>query len=142
MTYRAYTENDVRVAVSESLSIADVLRKLGLKQAGGNYANIKRKLQTLNIDTSHFTGIGWNKDQQLKDWSDYKRASTLKPHLIKVRGNVCECCKNSLWLDKPIKLEIHHVDGDRTNNREENLQLLCPNCHSYTDTWRGRNRKG
>lgn len=49
-------------------------------------------------------------------------------------------CKLHKWLNFPITLEVHHIDGDRTNNNEENLQLLCPNCHSYTDNWRNRKR--
>ena len=45
----------------------------------------------------------------------------------------------SEWLGKPITLEVHHKDGNHQNNELENLQLLCPNCHSYTDNWRGKN---
>ena len=51
----------------------------------------------------------------------------------------CECCKLSDWLDQPISLELDHIDGTRTNHRLENLRLLCPNCHSQTRTWRGKN---
>jgi 5-methylcytosine-specific restriction endonuclease McrA len=57
-------------------------------------------------------------------------------HLIKFRGHKCESCGNTEWFNQPIKLEIHHIDGDRTNNNLENLQLLCPNCHSITPNWR------
>lgn len=61
--------------------------------------------------------------------------------LIKLRGRKCEKCGLEVWLDNPITLEIHHKDGDRSNNTLENLMLLCPNCHSYTPNWRGRGRK-
>ena len=65
----------------------------------------------------------------------------LKPKLIKMRGHKCEICLNSSWLNKPINLEVHHIDGDNTNNELKNLQLLCPNCHSYTDNYGIKNKK-
>ena len=59
-----------------------------------------------------------------------------------MRGRECEQCHNTLWLGQPINLEIHHKDGNHNNNLLDNLQLLCPNCHSYTDNWRGKNNTG
>ena len=61
--------------------------------------------------------------------------------LIQLRGMKCEKCGVTVWFDQPINLEIHHIDGDRTNNCLENLQLLCPNCHSYTNNYGSRNYK-
>lgn len=134
--YREYTNEDIVKYAKEVKSIAGLLRKLNLKTVGGNYANIKKNLQQLKVDTSHWSGQGWNKGQQLKDWSLYTRISHLKSHLIELRGHKCENCGNSEWFDQPIKLEVHHIDGNRTNNNLENLQLLCPNCHSLTPNWR------
>lgn len=134
--YKEYTDEDIIKYSKEVKSIAGLLKKLNLKVVGGNYANIKRNIQRLNIDTSHWTGQAWNKGEQLKDWSEYTRVSNLKKHLIKVRGHRCEKCNNAEWFGYPIKLEVHHIDGDKTNNDEDNLQLLCPNCHSITDNWR------
>ena len=134
--YRKYTDEDIITYAKEVKSLAGLLKKLGLKPVGGNYVNMNRNLQRLQIDTSHWTGRSWNKDKQLKDWSKYTRITRLKKHLINERGHICECCKASNWLGKPITLEVHHISGDRTDNRLENLQLLCPNCHSTTDTWR------
>lgn len=51
----------------------------------------------------------------------------------------CERCQNTTWLGNKIPLELHHKDGDRNNNEIENLELLCPNCHALTDTYRGKN---
>lgn len=51
----------------------------------------------------------------------------------------CERCGLSEWLGQPIPLELHHIDGDKNNNTLENFQLLCPNCHAFTDSYRGKN---
>jgi DNA-binding CsgD family transcriptional regulator len=53
----------------------------------------------------------------------------------------CEACGITEWLGRDLSLELHHVNGDGLDNRVENLQLLCPNCHSQTDTWGGRNAR-
>lgn len=139
--YREYSDDDIRIAAQKVYSIAGLLKELNLAVAGGNYANIKRKLQKLKIDCSHWTGMAWNKGQQLKDWSEYTRVANLKPHLIKKRGHKCEKCGRAAWLGVEIPLEVDHKDGDRTNNNEENLELNCCNCHALTPTWRGRKNK-
>ncbi len=51
----------------------------------------------------------------------------------------CECCGLTSWLEQPIPLELHHKDGNRNNNSLENYELLCPNCHAFTDSYRGKN---
>lgn len=51
----------------------------------------------------------------------------------------CECCGLTTWLNQEIPLELHHKDGNRHNNTIENFQLLCPNCHAFTDSYRGKN---
>lgn len=66
----------------------------------------------------------------------YEGKGSHKKVLIRERGHVCESCKNSEWLGRRITLELEHIDGDNKNNVRENLKLLCPNCHSYTPTWR------
>ncbi len=67
--------------------------------------------------------------------------NTLKRHLIKIRGYMCESCTHSTWMGKPIPLELHHIDGNRHNNTEENGKLLCPNCHTFTPNFKGKNIK-
>ena len=61
-------------------------------------------------------------------------AEGLKPAL-------CEKCQIKTWLGKPLQLELHHRDGNRKNHLLHNLELLCPNCHSQTDTFRAKNKK-
>ena len=67
----------------------------------------------------------------------------LKNRLYKegIKKKNCENCGISHWLDKPLALELHHLDGNRQNHLLNNLKLLCPNCHSQTDTFRSKNRK-
>lgn len=137
--YRKYTDGDVIEAAKNVKSLAGLLKKLGLRPAGGSFANMKRILQRLDVNTSHWTGQGWNKGEQLKDWSEYTKGAHLKPHLIRDRGHKCESCKLETWLRLPIYLEVHHIDGDRTNNHLENLQLLCGNCHPLTPNYKTKN---
>lgn len=56
-----------------------------------------------------------------------------------IKQHQCEKCNRTTWNGQPIPLELHHVDGNRFNNEIENFQLLCPNCHALTDSYRGRN---
>lgn len=136
--YIDYTDEEIIEKAKEVTSIAGLLRKLNLIVAGGNYYTIKKKLKQLNVDTNHWTGPAWNKGQQLKKWEEYSKSGHMRKHLIRRKNFTCESCFLNTWLDKPIALELHHIDGDRTNNSIENLQILCPNCHSFTDNYRGR----
>ena len=82
--------------------------------------------------------MNWNKDNHTADFS-FNGKGSHKIILLKERGHQCESCKLTIWLNLPITLELEHVDGDNCNNIKTNLKLLCPNCHSQTDTWKGKN---
>jgi 5-methylcytosine-specific restriction endonuclease McrA len=71
----------------------------------------------------------------------YRGRDNLKSRLIKegLKYGSCERCGLSEWRDGPVSIALHHINGDRLDNRLENLELLCPNCHSQTDTYSGRN---
>lgn len=64
----------------------------------------------------------------------------LKRCLIQNFGHKCSNCKNTEWMNKPIPLEIEHIDGNSQNNKKENLCLLCPNCHAQTSTYKAKNK--
>ena len=55
------------------------------------------------------------------------------------KEHCCECCGLTEWLNEPIPLELHHINGVKDDLRIENLAILCPNCHSFTDNYRGKN---
>ncbi len=148
-----YSKEDVIAAVAKNKSVAGVLRQLGLRPVGGNYKTVRRYIQSLNLDTSHFTGQGWNvglafrpksaiaDNEIFVEHSNYKCSWRLRERYKKATGiYYCEQCKLSEWQGYPIPLEIHHIDGDNTNNKMDNLQLLCPNCHALTNNYRGRAR--
>lgn len=139
--YKNYTDQDIVLNSAKSTSLSQLLKSLNLKMAGGNFNNMRRNLQRLNVNTDHWTGQAWNKNQRLKDWSKYSLTSSIKPHLIKSRGHKCEVCNNKEWMNNPIPLEVHHIDGNRINNELSNLQLLCGNCHALTNNWRNKKPK-
>lgn len=64
----------------------------------------------------------------------------IRNYLLLTREYKCNICKLSIWQDKPIPLEAHHKDGNHNNNSEENLELICPNCHSLTDNYKSKNK--
>lgn len=64
----------------------------------------------------------------------------MRLYLSETRGYKCEICKNDVWQDKSIPLEIDHINGDSTNNNLDNVRLICPNCHAQTPTYKSKNR--
>lgn len=155
MKKKSWTEIQLKEAVKKSKSIRQVLKKLGLRLAGGNYAQIKKYFKFYKINTNHFTGQAWNKGMRGigKPRINLKeiliKNSTFQSFKLKKRlfaaGLKTQKCEECGWNKKSedgrIPLELDHINGDSTDNRLENLRILCPNCHSLKPTHRGRNRK-
>jgi hypothetical protein len=151
---RSWENEEFIAAVKSSFSIAQTLQKIGLNGAGGNYHQFHKYVKELGIDTSHFTGQGhlkgkthhWSKEIPLKDimveHSTFLTTSHLKKRLVKegVLKNECNICGISSWLDKQLSLQLDHINGVHNDNRKDNLRILCPNCHSQTATFAGKNK--
>lgn len=151
---RSWSDEQLIEAVVESKSYRSVLIKLGLIPAGGNYDQIKRRIQELELSTEHFTGKGWNAGGIFKpriavpielllvkdsDVQSYKLKAKLFAKGIKKPE--CELCGwATISSDGRVPLELDHANGKRRDNRLENLRILCPNCHSLQPTHRGKNK--
>jgi hypothetical protein len=146
-----YTKEILSKICAESYSYRQCLDKMGIVPAGGNYICLKKHIQLHNIDISHFKLQGWNKGKKLgpkRSIGDYlSNKQTIQSWKLKRRlledkffDPKCYQCNNEYWLDKPIPLELHHIDGNNANNNLSNLTLLCPNCHALTDNYRGKNK--
>lgn len=138
-----------REIIKESFGIREALQKMGLEAAGGNYASFHRRVKELGIDTSHFTGQAHMRGKTFgpkKPLSYYFEgkaiisSDSLKRRILSegLKDHKCEECGLDWWLYDKIPLELHHVNGNHSDNAFENLQLLCPNCHALTDNYRGR----
>jgi len=152
-----YTIEQLEPIVKQSISIRQVLIKLGLKECGGNYVHIKQVIEKLGIDKSHFLGQGFakgkaphnkrNKDEFIEEilvshTPINVKGSDIKPKLIKfkLKEDICEHCgQTAIWQNQPLSLQLHHKNGNNKDNRLENLEILCPNCHSQTGTYGNKN---
>ena len=151
------TKEEYIEAAKNAHSVAEMCRLLGRNPCGAGYYIMKKKIKEYEIDTSHFLGKGWNKglkvnpnanrikklEEILVENSAYTNSASLKNRLLKegIKEYKCECCGLTEWQCKEIPLELHHINGDKTDNRLENLQFLCPNCHAQTDNYCSKNMK-
>ncbi|MFG3227003.1 HNH endonuclease signature motif containing protein [Kitasatospora sp. NPDC048194] len=150
-----YTRELLQEAVAVSHSVAGVVRHLRRRQAGGTEAHIGRRIKELAIDTSHFTGQAHARGRRFPTRIPAERLLVQRPAGAKRipgarirsalaelgRPELCEGCGTGPeWRGRPMTLEVDHVNGDWSDNRPDNLRLLCPNCHSVTDTYCGRNK--
>jgi 5-methylcytosine-specific restriction endonuclease McrA len=153
MSKYTYTEEQLRLAIETSLSIRQVLDKLGVRSVGGNYKTIHKLIEKLKLDISHFTGSRWNRGRTFPEQevpveeylSNNKPIGSYKLKLklfkLNLKSRSCENCNLDIWLNEPIPLELDHIDGNSDNNELSNLRILCPNCHARTSTYRGKNKK-
>lgn len=144
-----WTDEQLISAIKSSDSKADVLRCMGLGEKVGQGYYVKRineDIARLNIDTTHFKRKKSSEKYEEKNIfipeSKYSDRKSIKKRLL-ASGLLYKCseCGIAEWNGKSLSLHLDHINGINNDNRKENLRLLCPNCHSQTDTYCGKNNK-
>lgn len=152
---RRWSDAQLADCVQSSISVNEMLPKLGLSKSGGNHRTIKQHIRRLNLDISHFLGCGHNLKKKfygrglplskilIRD-STYSNNYSLKRKLFAcgLLKNECYLCNcQPVWRGAVLVLRLDHKNGIYNDNRIENLRILCPNCDSQLSTYAGRNKK-
>lgn len=131
-----FSKEDIQLAINSTKSALAASKLLKVK-----YDTFKRHALKYDLFVKNQGGKGIVKSDKTLD--QLKGRSNIKTRLFITgqKQNICESCGiNGEWLGKPITLELHHINGVNNDNKIENLQLLCPNCHSQTDNFRNKKR--
>ncbi|MFD0269281.1 HNH endonuclease [Streptomyces sp. NPDC127106] len=151
-----FAREELAEAVAGSRSMAGVMRALGRHPFdGAARAKARRSIETYGLSTEHFTGQGHTAGRpspsrksaaeilrRLNADSPRTKTATLRRALNDLGvPPVCDACGiGDTWRGLRLVLEIDHINGDRLDNRRENLRYLCPSCHSQTQTFANRSR--
>ena len=144
--YQKHSCKAIEKAVKRNVSYAGVLRTLNISISGASYRYVKKRILESHADTSHFLGQSagagarcnhFKKPEDVLIAGDSRTvAKQLRRSMLAIGVEMkCAVCHLTTWQDKPIRLQIDHINGDRTDNRRDNLRFLCPNCHSQTPTY-------
>lgn len=144
----------LRDLVVANTTILGILKALGFMNPSGSYEPLKARLRQEGIDFSHIR-LGREAARGKRTFKAkipleqiLVQGSTFSPYHLKLRllkemnwpYKCAVCLLTGLWRDQPLTLQLDHINGVHTDNRFENLRLLCPNCHSQTSTFMGRNK--
>lgn len=141
-----YSKEALENIVSVSKTMAELVKNLGYNTLHGkNYETVQKQLDKLNISTEHFKPK--KESKKLTENDIFCESSTVSQHALRksylrrndIEYKCSECGIADVWNGKPITLQLDHIDGDNHNNLPENLRWLCPNCHSQTKTFAGKN---
>ena len=143
-----YTKEWLEEACKTSASLGEIIKKSGRSKCGYAYKILKQKIKEYDIDTSHFLQANGRSSKYTFD-NVFCQDAAVSQKLVRdyaIRYNIieykCQHCGNiGSWQDQILPLQLHHINGDNTDNRVQNLQFLCPNCHCITDNWGGYKNK-
>jgi hypothetical protein len=144
--YSAYSEEELREVIACCKNYKDILQTLQLNMFYHKY--LKKFVEENNIDISHFKqGLAcFERKIKIQDklvkGDKHVGSADIKAYLVKnnLVENKCSVCNlPPVWNNKPLTLQLDHINGDHFDNRVENLRLICPNCHTQTETFTGRN---
>lgn len=141
------TNEEIIQACKNSKSMAEACSKLNM-----HFNTFARKAKKLGVYITNQSGKNIPRKKSpkiplldiLNGLHPSFQTNKLRKRLIKegYKENICEICGcNGIWNNKPLALELHHVDGNRFNHSLENLMIICPNCHTQTKSFRGKNSK-
>lgn len=150
--YKIYlTDSTIKENVKKSYSITELCRISFGRETSGRNKYLTKKIEELGIDTSHWLGKRIPKKSIKFTYSIeevFCFPSNVAPQHVKTRAlreglleEKCYECEITEWRGKPITLHLDHINGEKLDNRLENLRILCPNCHQQTDTWGTKNFK-
>lgn len=150
------SKEELQELINNSVNFVEVLAKIGLSTHSGNHRTLKKRIVADNID---ITKIALTRKQTFKNKTTffklidnnkffskntYRSGNSLKKRLIRdfnIEYRCVLCSNTGSHNNKPLSLQIDHIDGDNRNNEIKNLRFLCPNCHSQTHNYSGKNKK-
>jgi hypothetical protein len=135
------TDESIRELYEEGITLHQASSKLELSPV-----TLWRRAKKLNLRWKEMSRPGFKKislDEILKgnhpDYQTFKLKNRLL--LEGIKSNVCEICNISEWNGNSLNMHLDHIDGNSHNHKLENLRMVCPNCHSQTETYCGKNNK-
>lgn len=141
-------KEQVEIIIKDSKCKKEILKRLNATNLKNDYIYLNKFIKEYSIDTSHLENIRRNRmsiqDIFCNPTKMKSPSGDIKKYLYeyKLKEEKCEICGlGKEWNHKPIALQLDHIDGNSRNNLLENLRIICPNCHSQTHTFSGRNKK-
>ena len=150
-----YTKEELEKYVKESIYLSDMIRKMGMNPNSGNNRYLAKRIKLFEIDTSHW--LSASEKGRICNKSSFRKKTatevllkyeTNKPGTALLRramfesGIIYQCSECKIgpeYNNKPLVIQIDHINGNNLDNRLENLRFLCPNCHSQTDNFMVKN---